>query len=222
MLYRALAYAVAGIMLAATQAGATTYTYTGNASNGGTFAFPGGPVNQYYVSATVDLSCAGPCASGVYTEGGTLTSFTLSIDGPTPSNTPVFSISSSDPNYISSDNPNIFGAPSYVTLSNVGGAITITNWLVFADLGPDPNFQLDSAIYTLNDPTLGTSDLYADGAISNGSGNFDSAGIWNGSGIAAISATPLPSTWTMLIAGFVCLGFFAFRGSKKNAGVLTA
>lgn len=34
--------------------------------------------------------------------------------------------------------------------------------------------------------------------------------------------TPLPSTWTMLIAGFVCLGFFAYRGSKKSAAALAA
>jgi hypothetical protein len=29
--------------------------------------------------------------------------------------------------------------------------------------------------------------------------------------------TPLPSTWTMLIAGFLGFGFVAYRGSKKNA-----
>jgi hypothetical protein len=37
-----------------------------------------------------------------------------------------------------------------------------------------------------------------------------------------VAATPLPSTWTMLIAGFVGLGFFAYRGSKKNTGALAA
>jgi len=30
----------------------------------------------------------------------------------------------------------------------------------------------------------------------------------------------LPSTWTMLIAGFACFGFFAYRGPKKNAATL--
>ena len=38
-----------------------------------------------------------------------------------------------------------------------------------------------------------------------------------GQGPAQLSATPLPSTWTMLIAGFVGLGFFAYRGTKKNS-----
>ena len=37
-----------------------------------------------------------------------------------------------------------------------------------------------------------------------------------------VSAIPLPSTWTMLIAGFVGLGFFAYRGSKKSAAALSA
>ena len=40
--------------------------------------------------------------------------------------------------------------------------------------------------------------------------------------LAGIAATPLPATWTMLIAGFAGLGFFAYRGSKKNAASLAA
>jgi hypothetical protein len=35
--------------------------------------------------------------------------------------------------------------------------------------------------------------------------------------LTASTATPLPSTWLMLLSGFVGLGFFAYRGSKKNA-----
>jgi hypothetical protein len=31
-----------------------------------------------------------------------------------------------------------------------------------------------------------------------------------------VAATPLPSTWLMLLSGFAGLGFFAFRGAKKN------
>jgi hypothetical protein len=38
----------------------------------------------------------------------------------------------------------------------------------------------------------------------------------------SLATTPLPSTWTMLIAGFVCLGFFAYRGTKKNAALALA
>jgi hypothetical protein len=50
--------------------------------------------------------------------------------------------------------------------------------------------------------------------------NFVPANQYNGDFIAAnlnITQTPLPSTWTMLILGFVGLGYFACRGSKKSA-----
>jgi hypothetical protein len=36
------------------------------------------------------------------------------------------------------------------------------------------------------------------------------------------AATPLPTTWLMLVSGFVGLGFFAYRGTKKNSAVLAA
>ena len=38
----------------------------------------------------------------------------------------------------------------------------------------------------------------------------------------SVAATPLPSTWLMLLSGFVGLGFFAYRGSKKNGVALLA
>jgi hypothetical protein len=37
-----------------------------------------------------------------------------------------------------------------------------------------------------------------------------------------VAATPLPSTWTMLIAGFVGIGFFAYRGSRNTASAVAA
>lgn len=40
--------------------------------------------------------------------------------------------------------------------------------------------------------------------------------------VGGISGTPLPSTWTMLIGGFMGLGFFAYRGSRKRASVVAA
>ncbi|MGO9327852.1 MAG: hypothetical protein ACLQJ0_07015 [Steroidobacteraceae bacterium] len=39
---------------------------------------------------------------------------------------------------------------------------------------------------------------------------------------STVGATPLPSTWTMLIAGFAGLGFFAYRGTKKNSAAIAA
>jgi hypothetical protein len=37
-----------------------------------------------------------------------------------------------------------------------------------------------------------------------------------------VAATPLPSTWTMLIAGFIALGFFAYRGTKQGSAAIAA
>ncbi len=54
---------------------------------------------------------------------------------------------------------------------------------------------------------------------------FDSSTVTateTGNQIIGVAATPLPSTWMMLIAGFVGLGFFAYRGSKKNVAALAA
>ncbi len=61
-------------------------------------------------------------------------------------------------------------------------------------------------------------------------GSNDSRYVWNvgnlgasdGLIITSASATPLPSTWTMLIAGFAGLGFFAYRGTKKNSAAVAA
>ena len=39
---------------------------------------------------------------------------------------------------------------------------------------------------------------------------------------ATISSTPLPSTWTMLIAGFIALALFAYRGTKKGSAEIVA
>jgi hypothetical protein len=41
-------------------------------------------------------------------------------------------------------------------------------------------------------------------------------------GSSGVGQTPLPSTWTMLIAGFVGLGFFAYRGTKKRTAFAAA
>ena len=44
----------------------------------------------------------------------------------------------------------------------------------------------------------------------------------SGSQQLSVSANPLPSTWTMLIAGFVGFGFLAYRGTKKGSAAIAA
>ncbi len=53
--------------------------------------------------------------------------------------------------------------------------------------------------------------------LTQGTGN---QGLVYEVGTTTALPTPLPSTWTMLIASFLGLGFFAYRGSKKNSAAL--
>ena len=46
--------------------------------------------------------------------------------------------------------------------------------------------------------------------------------LGNPSDFPTVTATPLPSTWTMMLIGLAGFGFFAFRGSKKASAVLAA
>ena len=48
-------------------------------------------------------------------------------------------------------------------------------------------------------------------------GGFITGSYLVGNSGTAAYVTPLPSTWMMLITGFVGLGFFAYRGSKKGS-----
>ncbi len=41
-------------------------------------------------------------------------------------------------------------------------------------------------------------------------------------GNVSLTATPLPATWTMLLAGFAGLGFITYRGAKKNSAIAAA
>ena len=41
-------------------------------------------------------------------------------------------------------------------------------------------------------------------------------------GYPLVDTTPLPSTWLMLISGFLGLGYFAYRGTKKRTALAAA
>ena len=63
------------------------------------------------------------------------------------------------------------------------------------------------------------SDWFAIGFNDNGSGDSDFDDLMV---VGQISATPLPSTWIMLLSGFVGLGLIAYRGAKRNATLAAA
>lgn len=95
------------------------------------------------------------------------------------------------------------------------------------------NFTVDNLWYS-SDPHLdgnGVAFLLTDGLTASIWGNSPGSytlfvGAYdvyaNNSGPVSVTATPLPSTWTMLVAGFVGLGLFAYRGTKKNAMLAAA
>jgi hypothetical protein len=112
----------------------------------------------------------------------------------------------------------------------------------------DVGFRYDLVSYGPNFPTVslivGGNTVYATGITNLFSGNwYDWTASYTATGSDAgkpisidlfspgiqgdfdnvrLTATPLPSTWTMLIAGFVGLGFFAYRGTKKGSAAIAA
>jgi hypothetical protein len=110
--------------------------------------------------------------------------------------------------------PSFSSAPGTTAYLSVDGGIT--DIMQFND---NPNYDLgDWAVGTCNVqsavPCEGTEPAY-----TTSSPEFT---MMESIGYDPVTATPLPSTWTMLIAGFVCLGFFAYRGSKKSAAAVLA
>jgi hypothetical protein len=67
---------------------------------------------------------------------------------------------------------------------------------------------------------FGTNDSVFTGKVS-GTEHYDVVGSTLFSN-ESVAATPLPSTWTMLIAGFIGLGYFAYRGKKDRSVSLSA
>jgi hypothetical protein len=188
----ALLVGVAMAIGAATQASATTYTYMGNPlDNAGD-----------YISASVDLNCAGPCAAGTYVFPSGILSYSLVAN--TSTNTPLATLSS----------------------TTVGVGSSFTDYLIFNNLGQVTNWrlQLTSLYNEINLVTIGNDILPSlcgsscgteDIAQYNFSTNLgplnDSRGVW------AVTAVPEPSTWAMLLLGFAGIGFMAYRRKSKPA-----
>jgi hypothetical protein len=88
----------------------------------------------------------------------------------------------------------------YLVLSK---AVTAFDSVIYWDLNYGPSFGYQCT-------NGGLADVYCGGA--SGSNSFQIYGY--------ASATPLPSTWLMLLTGFVGLGFFAYRGTKKDSAAI--
>jgi hypothetical protein len=89
---------------------------------------------------------------------------------------------------------------------------------ILAGLGYSPNtgFFIDPLVGHADPANTG-----ADGVV----GLYYPSETFTEVGVAAnvtVTTTPLPSTWTMLIAGFVGLGFIAYRGKKNRCAAIAA
>ena len=102
-----------------------------------------------------------------------------------------------------------------------GGDIAsfVFNESVSIESGGISNEYGGSSIYSCGTDTIcgaeGNGTIQFNGTFTAVSWTNPSFEDWYGFTVG-VSSTPLPSTWTMLIAGFVGLGFFAYRGSKRD------
>jgi len=99
----------------------------------------------------------------------------------------------------------IYGTPDAITASAGSASHTFTSTLTGTN-----NWELETLAFTATGSSTLISLIGYSGEKYIGLDNV------------SVAQTPLPSTWTMLIAGFVGLGFFAYRGTKKNAASLAA
>ena len=101
---------------------------------------------------------------------------------------------------------------------NIGGTLTL-----------DSTYSLSKVMTFTNDVTLGFNGIgsspnpLADFNIwySQGDGETGFGDTITGGG-AAVSTTPLPSSWTMMIAGILGLGVMVHRRSNKNSVAIAA
>jgi hypothetical protein len=113
-----------------------------------------------------------------------------------------------------------FGAGSYVLSFDLGGnARGAANQTTDVFLG---GTQVASIDLSSADPLK----LYSFSVTGSGPLSFVEQGPADQQGNildnVTLSTTPLPATWSMLLAGFAGLGFFAHRGMKKDSGVMAA
>jgi hypothetical protein len=170
---------------------------------------PGAMAYPVYTLGTTDLSAGGTISGQIF----------FDVYGYIDDSSPGFTVST--------------GAPIYsdVTFSNANASLGTTVWDFFVSGTYSPMLQLAFSGNPLTGPATlltgiggpsficGAAGLYLCGGttldyLTTGSLNELANDVTN---------TPLPSTWMMLIAGFVGLvGFVAFGGKKRNAAALAS
>jgi hypothetical protein len=126
-------------------------------------------------------------------------------------------------------NNNIFGFGPTDTESITktgGGAFNLNSIdlaISFYDSNPTELITINGTPLLITQ-TLTTYMLNLNGVSQvNISGVASGTGYWLADNVTFnVAVTPLPSTWTLLIAGFLGLGFVAYRGTKETATAFAA
>jgi choice-of-anchor C domain-containing protein len=105
----------------------------------------------------------------------------------------------------------------------VGVSVGNQNDVVFAytiggNTHSNMNYELETLFFTVSGPTALTF-ASLDTYVVPGYGPTPYGPVIGG---VDVSATPLPSTWSMLVIGFAGLGFFACRGNRKGSAAIAA
>jgi hypothetical protein len=170
---------------------ATTYTYTGLPD----------PNSNNYITAIVDLTCAGPCAAGVYNEGTGLNLFSFTLTAFDSTNAPLVSLGSLSPGY---DHD---GLTNSLTLDGSGA---VTNWFLFAEDPPITLYTVGSNL-TQASPDCTACQEFA----QNANGVFVDTEGYFGTWSVSTTETPLPAALPLFASGGALLGFFGWRRKRK-------
>jgi hypothetical protein len=118
--------------------------------------------------------------------------------------------------------------PSVTTFTTTNGTFTDTFsggtlFGTFTGSGTDPTNAVIGIGTFVDVITGGTGAYLGDtGTLTIYGTLVNATGATFGSESGSLTTTPLPSTWLMLLGGLVGLGFFVYRGPKKNAAALAA
>jgi hypothetical protein len=194
MKFRASILVVAGLLFAISPAKAVTYTYKGNADSA---------YGNNYITASVDLSCAGSCAAANYIWGSGLNSFTLSILN--SADAVLGTVSSTE------SGVNTFGYNNYVTLSSSGD---INKWFLLlansvAYIGTSNNDKIDCPPCNYSFAATDT----ASTGVTTRVQLYYTPGTWTISN----SVAPLPAALPLFASGLGGLGLLGWRRKRKTA-----
>jgi hypothetical protein len=171
---------------------------------------PGAMAYPMYTLGATDLSDGGTISGNIF----------FDVYGFIDDSSPGFTVST--------------GAPIYsdVTFSNANASLGTTIWDFFVSGTYSPMLQLAFSGDPLTGPATLLTGIGGQSFICGAAGSYLCGGstardyLTTGSlnEVAnEVTNTPLPSTWTMLIAGFVGLiGFVAFGGKKRNTAAFAA